>query len=100
MQKKILAAQREIVQGYYNRIIMQKPDLEIILQWLENDLEYLSQEDAVEGVNDIIMNYHPHEVSKVECSVCKHSWVAVRQKGLQKLECPNCELMVDFENVG
>ncbi len=100
MEKEILAAQREIVQGYYNRVFMQKPDLETILQWLESDLEYLSQEDAVEGVKDIIMNYDPHEVSQVKCSVCNHSWTAVRPKGLQKLECPNCEGLVDFENVG
>lgn len=99
MQKEILAAQREIVQGYYNRICTQNPNLETILQWLESDLEYLSQEDAVEGVKDMIMNYDPHEVSQVKCCVCSHSWVAVRPKGLKKLECPNCEGMVDFENI-
>lgn len=99
MQKEILAAQREIVQGYYNRIFLQKPDLGTILQWLESDLEYLSQEDAVECANDIIMNYDPHEVSQVKCLVCEHSWVAVRPKGVKKLECPNCQGMVDFEDV-
>ncbi len=55
--KDILAAQREIIQGYYFRIFNQKPELEAILQWLESDLEYLSMEDAVEGVKDIVMNY-------------------------------------------
>lgn len=99
MQKETLAAQREIVQGYYNRIFLQKPDLETILQWLESDLQYLSQEDALEDVKDIIMNYDPHEVSQVQCFVCNHLWVAVRPKGVKKLECPNCKGMVDFENV-
>lgn len=41
----------------------------------------------------------PHEVSQVKCSVCNHSWAAVRPKGVQKLECPNCGGMVYFENV-
>lgn len=59
MQKEILAAQREIVQGYYIIIFQQKPDLETILQWLESDLEFLSQGDAVENVKDII-NFDPH----------------------------------------
>lgn len=99
MQKEILAAQREIVQGYYNRIFHQKPDLETILQWLESDLEFLSQGDAVESVKDII-NYDPHEISHVKCDVCQHRWVAVRPKGVEKLECPNCSGFVYFENVG
>ena len=97
MQKEILAAQREIVQGYYIRIFHQKPDLETILQWLESDLEFLSQGDAVEAVKDII-NSDPHEVSQVECDVCQHKWIAVRPQGLEKLECPNCGGMVGFED--
>ena len=99
MSKDVLLVQREIIQGYYNRIVVQKPDLETILQWLESDLEYLLQEDAVEVVKDMVMNYDPHEVSQVKCSVCNNSWVAVRPKGLQKLECPNCSNMVYFENI-
>jgi Protein of unknown function (DUF2829) len=54
MQKEILAAQREIIQGYYIRIFQQRPDLETILQWLESDLTFLSQGDAIETVKDII----------------------------------------------
>lgn len=27
----------------------------------------------------------------VECGLCSHKWVAVREIGLNKLECPNCE---------
>lgn len=99
MTKEILTVQREIVQGYYNRIFFEKPSVETIMQWLESDLEHLSQEDTVEAAKDIIMNYDPHEVSKVECCICKHSWVAVRPKGVERLECPNCKCMVDFENV-
>jgi hypothetical protein len=41
----------------------------------------------------------PHEVSQVQCDLCSHSWVAVRPEGLEKLECPNCGNMVQFENL-
>lgn len=41
----------------------------------------------------------PHEVSKVKCDLCGKEWIAVRPEGLTKLECPNCENMVQFENV-
>lgn len=41
----------------------------------------------------------PHEVSLVECDICTHKWVAVRPLGLTKLECPNCNLMVEFTNI-
>jgi transposase len=40
----------------------------------------------------------PHEVSKVKCHVCSHSWVAVRPVGLTELECPNCGRLCSFEN--
>jgi len=53
IEKEILAAQREIIQGYYIKIFNQNPTIEIILQWLEDDLKYLLQEDAVETVKDI-----------------------------------------------
>lgn len=91
--KEILAAQREIIQGYYNRIAIQNPSIETIIEWLESDLEYLKMEDAVEGTKDIIMNYDPHEVSTIICDVCSHQWVAVRPKGTPQLECPNCQFM-------
>jgi len=41
----------------------------------------------------------PYEVSKIKCDLCNKEWVAVRTKGLTKLECPNCGNMVNFENV-
>lgn len=41
----------------------------------------------------------PHEVSKVKCDLCGKEWIAVRPEGLTELECPNCENMVQFENV-
>jgi len=43
--------------------------------------------------------YDPHEASKVRCDLCSYEWVAVRPKGLKKLECPNCSNMVHFENI-
>ena len=91
--KEKLAIQREIIQGYFNRIVMTSPSIESIIEWLEDDLEYLKMEDAVEGVKDIVMNYNPHEVSEVSCGVCNHKWVAVRPEGVKQLECPNCHLM-------
>lgn len=41
----------------------------------------------------------PHEVSTVKCDLCGKEWIAVRPEGLTELECPNCENMVQFENV-
>ena len=41
----------------------------------------------------------PHEVSKVKCDLCGYTWIAVRPEGLIKIECPNCENMVYFENI-
>jgi DNA-directed RNA polymerase subunit M/transcription elongation factor TFIIS len=40
-----------------------------------------------------------HEASMVKCDLCSYKWVAVRPKGLIKLECPNCGNMVHFENI-
>lgn len=99
MSKDVLAAQREIIQGYYNRIVFQRPDIETIIEWLEDDLEYLLQEDGLEAAKDIIMNYNPHEASMVICLLCNHKWVAVRPKGCVRLECPNCNEIVEFENL-
>lgn len=96
--KEILAVQREIIQGYFNRICLQKPSVETIIEWLASDLQYLYMEDAVEGAKDIIMNYDPHEVSEVACDMCSHKWVAVRPKGTPVLECPNCNFMIPQSN--
>jgi len=35
----------------------------------------------------------------VKCDLCSNTWVAVRPTGIEKLECPNCENMVNFEEV-
>lgn len=43
--------------------------------------------------------YDPHEYSKVICDLCNYSWVSVRPLGTKKLECPNCNNLVNFENV-
>lgn len=40
-----------------------------------------------------------YETSYVQCDLCTERWVAVRPTGTQKLECPNCENMVTFENI-
>ena len=39
------------------------------------------------------------ETSLVKCDLCNYQWVAVRPEGLVKLECPNCNNMVHFENM-
>jgi DNA-directed RNA polymerase subunit RPC12/RpoP len=39
------------------------------------------------------------EVSMVQCDLCSHRWIAVRPKGLDRLECPNCSNMAMFENI-
>ena len=65
----------------------------------EGELLAAVLESALGAANDIIMNYDPHEVSKVKCGLCNHTWVAVRPKGVLKLECPNCEEITDFENI-
>lgn len=39
------------------------------------------------------------ETSLVKCDLCSYHWVAVRPFGLTKLECPNCNNMVYFENI-
>jgi hypothetical protein len=50
-------------------------------------------------MSEQIENYDPHEVSKVQCDLCSHQWIAVRPEGLKRLECPNCGNLVTFENV-
>jgi len=39
------------------------------------------------------------EISKVQCDICNHIWIAVRPEGLVKLECPHCGIIGFFENV-
>ncbi len=41
----------------------------------------------------------PHIVSKVQCDICTHKWVAIRPVGLTELQCPNCKLIVTFDNI-
>jgi protein-arginine kinase activator protein McsA len=40
-----------------------------------------------------------HEVSSVQCDLCSYKWVAVRPKDTEKLECPNCNNIVNYENL-
>lgn len=40
-----------------------------------------------------------HEVSKLKCDLCSYEWIAVRPEGVYKLECPNCDNMVYFQNL-
>ena len=37
--------------------------------------------------------------SIVQCDLCIHKWVAVYHIDIDKIECPNCGNMVNFENV-
>lgn len=46
-----------------------------------------------------LLSKSKHEVSSVKCDICNHKWVAVRLFGLQRLECPNCEHLVNFDNI-
>lgn len=34
---------------------------------------------------------------RVKCDICSHNWHAVFHESTDKLECPNCEQMVNFE---
>ena len=99
MKAEIIQAQREIIQGYYNRIVMQQPDLETIIQWLEDDLQTIRMDGIVLDAENIInAQKDPHEASKVKCDVCNYGWVAVRPLGLTKLECPQCGGLCSFEH--
>jgi DNA-directed RNA polymerase subunit RPC12/RpoP len=40
-----------------------------------------------------------YETSLVECDLCSYKWVAVRPKDTDKLECPNCNNIVHYENI-
>jgi hypothetical protein len=35
--------------------------------------------------------------SKVKCDLCTHNWIAVFPYNCEKLECPNCRNMVNYE---
>lgn len=99
MKAEIIQAQREIIQGYYNRIVMRKPDIETIIQWLEDDLQTIRMDDMVLNAEEIINeSNNPHQVSKVKCDICGYGWIAVRPQGLIKLECPQCGCLGLFEN--
>lgn len=39
------------------------------------------------------------EVSLVKCDVCTYEWTAIRPDGVEKLECPNCHNITNFENI-
>ena len=54
MKAEIIQAQREIIQGYYNRIVMQQPDLETIIQWLEDELQTIRMDGIVLDAENII----------------------------------------------
>tara|TARA_R110000787_G_scaffold279312_1_gene389392 strand:- start:194 stop:496 length:303 start_codon:yes stop_codon:yes gene_type:complete len=99
MKEEVIKAQRSIIQGYYNRIVMQQPDLETIIGWLESDLQTIRMDNILLDAEKIINEYDPHEASQVKCDNCNHKWVAVRPLGIDKLECPKCENIGCFENL-
>lgn len=35
--------------------------------------------------------------AKVECDICSHNWVAAYPEYADKLECPNCNQLANFE---
>jgi len=35
--------------------------------------------------------------SEVKCDLCGHEWVASFLHGTERLECPNCENIVEYE---
>ena len=37
------------------------------------------------------------DAAYVECCICTHRWVSVYPAGTEKLRCPNCNLIVNFE---
>jgi hypothetical protein len=61
--------------------------------------EYSSDEKVIDIARLFIKDYDPHEASKVKCDLCSIMWIAVRPKGINKLECPYCNNMVHFENI-
>jgi len=60
MKAEVIQAQREIIQGYYNRIVMQQPDLETIIQWLEDDLQTIRIDNIVLDAENIINPTNPN----------------------------------------
>ena len=99
MNEEIIKVQRLIIQGYYNRIVMQQPDLDTIIGWLESDLKTIRMDNTLIEAEKIINEYDPHEASEVKCDNCSHKCVAVRPLGTDKLECPNCGNTGYFENI-
>lgn len=59
--------------------------------------EFYLDINVIEHVKEIVED--PHEWSKVSCDLCGNSWVAVRPVGVEKLECPNCHNLSQFENI-
>jgi transposase-like protein len=83
MKAEIIQAQREIIQGYYNRIVMQQPDIKTIIQWLEDDLQTIRMDNIVLNAENIInAPIYPHEVSKVKCDASNYYLAAA---------CPSCK---------
>ena len=97
MNKDVTNAQREIIQGYYIRISKERPSIEEILNWLEDDLQEIRMDDLVNEAESIISEPDTHhDVSIVICDLCGCEWVAVRPTGVTKLQCPNCDKLSTF----
>ena len=37
------------------------------------------------------------QVAKVKCDLCGHEWIAAMPVDLDKVECPHCDNMVNYE---
>lgn len=69
------------------------------------------EDDDIEDFEDP-WSFEPHEevegfiitggweASFVRCDVCSHEWRAVRPEGTAKLECPNCNNVAYFDDLG
>jgi len=51
----------------------------------------------VEMLNEKANQPEGFAAGNVTCDLCGYNWVAVRPADLSKLECPNCNNMVQFE---
>jgi hypothetical protein len=97
---EVLKAQLLIIRSYYSRIIMQQPNIDTIISWLQDDLNSLQMNQTLLFANNILEENSPHEASEVKCDACSYTWIAVRPLDTEQLECPNCSNTTNFENIG
>lgn len=62
-----------------------KIDLNDLIEFIPEYEKYLEENDS------------SYTANLVECDLCTHQWTAVYHADLKKLECPNCENIVYFD---